>query len=83
MNLSIVFGVFLLKDSMASIPNSGRSFTTEVMNTINRQSILQHTIAIAKTSFSEQIAKSFMKLRSYQQEIKGTMTKYNFSIQEA
>ena len=66
---------------MASIPNSGRSFATEVMNIINRQSVLHHTISIAKNFFPD---KSFIKLQSIQQDdIRGTMAKYNFTIQEA
>jgi hypothetical protein len=51
---------------LASIPNSGRNFPTEVMNIINRQSVLQHTISIAKSIFPAQITKSFMKLQSFQ-----------------
>ena len=50
------------------------------MSTINRQSVLQYTIALAKVSLPEQIIESFMKLKSYQQEDKGTMAKYNFTI---
>src|SRR4051794_25922822 len=51
------------------------------MNIINRQSVLHHTISIEKKNFSD---KSFMKLRSFQQEdTRGTMAKYNFTIQEA
>jgi hypothetical protein len=51
------------------------------MNIINRQSVLHHTILITKNLFSN---KSFTKLRSLQQEdIRGTMAKYNFTIQEA
>jgi len=66
---------------LASIPNSGRSFATEVMNIINRQSVLHHTISIAKNFFPD---KSFIKLQSIQQDdTRGTMAKYNFTIQEA
>ena len=53
------------------------------MSIISRQSVLQHTIALAKVSLPEQVIESFIKLRSYQQENKGTMAKYNFTIQEA
>jgi hypothetical protein len=53
------------------------------MNIINCQSVLHHTISIAKSLLPEHITKSFMKLQSFQQEDKGTMAKYNFTIQEA
>jgi hypothetical protein len=48
------------------------------MNIINRQSVLHHTISIEKQFFSD---KSFMKIRSF--DTRGTMAKYNFTIQEA
>lgn len=65
------------------MPNSGRNFATEVMNIINRQSLLHHTMSIGKSIFSDKVIKSFMKLQSFQHENKGTMAKYNFTIQEA
>ncbi|CAG8707168.1 15007_t:CDS:2 [Rhizophagus irregularis] len=83
MVLFIAFGAFLSKDLMASMPNSGRNFATEVMNIINRQSLLHHTMSIGKSIFSDKVIKSFMKLQSFQHENKGTMAKYNFTIQEA
>ncbi|CAG8600445.1 17664_t:CDS:2 [Funneliformis caledonium] len=83
MDPSTVFSIFPLKDLTASISNSGRSFATEVMNVITLQFILQHTMSIAKSFFLDQIIESFIKLRSFQQEYKGIMTRYNFTIQEA
>lgn len=53
------------------------------MNIINRQSALHHTMSIAKSLFSDQITMSFMKLQSFQHEDRGTISKYNFTIQEA
>lgn len=53
------------------------------MNIINRQSVLHHTISIAKSAFPDYITKSFTKLQSFQQEGKGTMAKYNFTTQKA
>ena len=51
------------------------------MNIINHQSVLHYTISIAKKNFPD---KSFIKLQSIQQEdTRGTMAKYNFTIQEA
>jgi len=51
------------------------------MNIINRQSVLNHTISIANDLFSGQF---LAKLQSFQQEdYRGTMAKYNFTIKEA
>lgn len=52
-----------------------------MMSIINKQSILQHTLA--KVSLPIQAVESFTKLRLYQYENKGTMAKYNFNIQDA
>src|SRR4051812_31380812 len=52
------------------------------MNIINRKSALHHIMFIIKFLFSDQITMSFMKLQSFQHEDKGTIFKYNFTIQE-
>jgi hypothetical protein len=43
------------------------------MNVINRQFILQYTISITKSLFSNEITESFINLQAFQQENKGTM----------